>query len=133
MADDGYGSRPRPRWKTLLVVAVGSSGLLGLLAVLYLVGGLDGSTPSLGPKNYSTHVECQVNSAGSQGTVTISGTITGDATRYSVTVEVVDAASHQRIGLQTFEVRGTNAFEGTTAAQAPIGPAGIECKITKVV
>lgn len=115
-----------------MVLAVALPVLLGLLAVLYLVGALDGTTRSLGPKNYSAHVECQVNSAGSQGTVTVSGTITGDATRYSVTVEVLDAASHQRIGLQTFEVRGTNAFEGTTEAQAPIGPSGIECKITKV-
>ncbi|MEV4007250.1 hypothetical protein [Actinomadura sp. NPDC049753] len=132
MADDEYGSRPRPRRKTFLILALGVPGLLGLLAALYSTGALDGNTPSLGPKNYSAHVECQVNSAGSQGTVTVSGTITGDATRYSVTVEVLDTASHQRIGSQTFEVRGTNTFEGTTAAQAPIGPAGIECKITKV-
>ncbi|MGI5205092.1 hypothetical protein ACQEU6_26385 [Spirillospora sp. CA-108201] len=132
MADDDHGSRPRPRRKTLVILALGVPGLLGLLAALYSIGALEGSTPSLGPKNYSTHVECQVNAAGSQGTVTISGTITGDATSYSVTVEVLDAASHQRIGLQTFQVRGTNTFGGTTAAQAPIGSAGIECKITKV-
>ncbi|WP_344957192.1 hypothetical protein [Actinomadura miaoliensis] len=132
MANDEYGSRPRPRWKTYLTVALGLSGFLGLLAVLYLISTPGGSTPSLGPKSYSTNVECQVNTTGSQGTVTINGTITGDATSYSVTVEVLDAASHQRIGLQTFEVRGTNTFGGTTAAQAPIGPAGIECKITKV-
>ncbi|NDU76415.1 hypothetical protein GWI34_27860 [Actinomadura sp. DSM 109109] len=132
LAGDDYGSRSRPKRKTFMVLAVALPVLLGLLVVLYLVGALDGTTRSLGPKNYSARVECQVNSAGSQGTVTVSGTITGDATRYSVTVEVLDAASHQRIGLQTFEVRGTNTFEGTTAAQAPIGPAGIECKITKV-
>jgi hypothetical protein len=56
----------------------------------------------------------------------------GDAKSYSVTVEVVDAASRQRIGIQTFEVRGTTTFGGTTAAQAPIGSAGNECEITKV-
>lgn len=115
-----------------MIFALGLAGVLGLFAVLYLIGGQGGSPQSLGPKSYSTHVECQVNTAGSQGTVTISGTITGNATRYSVTVEVLDAASHQRIGLQTFEVRGSRTFGGTTAAQAPIGPAGIECKITKV-
>ncbi|KAB2389989.1 hypothetical protein [Actinomadura montaniterrae] len=132
MADDDYGSRPRPRRKTFLIVALAVAGLAGVLAVLYLTGARGASTQSLGPKNYSTHVECQVNSTGSQGTVTISGTITGNATRYAVTVEVLDAASRQRIGLQTFDVRGTKAFAGTTPAQAPIGPAGIECKIVKV-
>ncbi|GAA0269694.1 hypothetical protein GCM10009527_077430 [Actinomadura nitritigenes] len=132
MANDEYGSRPRRRRKAYLIIALGAAGLLGLLAVLYVSGAPGGGTASLGPKNYSTHVECEVNTTGSQGTVTISGTITGNATRYAVTVEVSDAASHQRIGLQTFEVRGTNTFGGTTAAQAPIGPAGIECKITKV-
>jgi hypothetical protein len=132
MADDGYGSRPRPRRKAFLIVALVSLGILGLLAVLYLTGTSAGSTQSIGPKSYSTHVECQVNSSGSQGTVTISGTITGNATKYSVTVEVLDAASRRRIGLQTFEVQGTKNFAGTTAAQAPIGPAGIECKIVKV-
>ncbi|MBO2458907.1 hypothetical protein [Actinomadura violacea] len=133
MADDDYGPRRRPRWKTFLFIALGSAGLLGLLAVLYLTGAQKGSAQSsLGPKSYSTHVECQVNTTGSKSTVTISGTITGNATRYSVTVEVLDAASRQRIGLQTFEVQGTNAFRGTTAAQAPIGHGGIECKITKV-
>lgn len=132
MADDDYGSRPRSRRKTYLIIALGVPGLLGLLAVLHLIGAPGGSTPSFGPKSYSTHVDCQVNTTGSQGTVTISGTITGDATSYSVTVEVLDAASHQRIGRQTFEVRGTRTFGGTTAAQAPIGPAGIECKIAKV-
>ncbi|HEU5023411.1 MAG TPA: hypothetical protein VFV01_00680 [Spirillospora sp.] len=132
MANDDYGSRSRPRWKTYLIVALALAGLLGLLAVLYLTGAPGASSQSIGPKDYSAHVECQVNSTGSQGTVTISGTITGNATRYSVTVEVLDAASHQRIGLQTFDVQGTKAFEGTTAAQAPIGPAGIECKIVKV-
>ncbi|MBC6462072.1 hypothetical protein [Actinomadura sp. HBU206391] len=112
---------------------MGVLGLLGLLAVLSLIGGPGGSASSPASKSYRTNVDCQVNTVGSQGTVTISGTITGDATRYSVTVEVLDAASQQRIGVQTFEVRGTTTFGGTTGAQAPIGPAGIECKIAKVV
>jgi hypothetical protein len=132
MANDEHGSPPRPKRKTYLLVALGVLGFLGLLAVLSLVGVPRGSTSSLDPKNYRTNVDCQVNTVGSQGTVTINGTITGDATRYSVTVEVLDAASKQRIGVQTFEVRGTTTFGGTTAAQAPIGAAGIECKITKV-
>ncbi|GGT72233.1 hypothetical protein GCM10010177_32730 [Actinomadura citrea] len=132
MADDDHGSRPRPRRKTFLIFSLGVPGLLGLLAALYSIGALGGNTSSPGPKSYSTQVECRVNTSGSQGTVTISGTIRGDAKSYTVTVEVMDAASHQRVGLQTFEVRGTNTFEGTTAAQAPIGSAGIECKITKV-
>ncbi|MFD0850980.1 hypothetical protein ACFQ07_01975 [Actinomadura adrarensis] len=132
MANERYGSGPRPRRKTYMIIALGLPGLLGLLAVLYMVGGPGGSAPTLGAKNYSVNVDCRVNTSGSQGTVTISGTITGDASRYSVTVEVLDAASQQRIGLQTFEVRGTTTFGGTSAAQAPIGPAGIECKIAKV-
>ncbi len=73
-----------------------------------------------------------MSTVGSQGTVTINGTITGDAKSYTVTVDVFDAASQQRIGGQTFEVRGTTTFGGTTPAQAPIGPAGINCKITNV-
>jgi hypothetical protein len=132
MANDGYGSPPRPRRKRHLIIALGVLGFLGLLAVLSLVGVPGGNTSSFGPKNYRTNVDCEVNTSGSKGTVTINGTITGDSARYSVTVEVVDAASRQRIGIQTFEVRGTTTFEGTTAAQAPIGPAGIDCKITKV-
>ncbi|MFD0689680.1 hypothetical protein [Actinomadura fibrosa] len=132
MAGDDHGSRRRPRWKTYLIVALGSALLLGVLAVLYLDGGRGGSAPSLGAKSYRADVDCQVNTSGSQGTVTINGTITGDATRYSVTVEVVDAASDRRIGRRTFEVRGANTFGGTTAAQAPIGSGGINCKIVKV-
>ncbi|MDL4820866.1 hypothetical protein [Actinomadura opuntiae] len=132
MANDEYGSRPRPRRKTFLIVTLGLAGLVGLLAVLYLTGAQGGSTSSLGPKSYNAHVACQVNTTGSQGTVTINGTITGGATSYSVTVEVLDKASHQQIGLQTFKVQGSDTFEGTTTAQAPIGPAGIECKIVKV-
>lgn len=128
MANDEYGSPPRPRRKTYLIIALGVLGFLGLLAVLSLIG-VPGASTS---KSYRTSVDCQVNTVGSQGTVSISGTITGDATSYSVTVEVLDAASQQRIGVQTFEVRGTTTFGGTTAAQAPIGPAGIECKIAKL-
>ncbi|MCO6009118.1 hypothetical protein NE236_29500 [Actinoallomurus purpureus] len=132
MANDEYGSPPHPRRKTYMIIALGVLGFLGLFAVLSLIGVPGGSAPSLGPKSYRTNVDCQVNTVGSQGTVTISGTITGDATSYSVTVEVLDAASHQRIGVQTFEVRGTTSFGGNTAAQVPVGPAGIECKIAKV-
>jgi hypothetical protein len=115
-----------------MITVLGVLGFLGLVAVLFLIGLPGGSAPSLGPKSYRTNVDCAVNTIGSQGTVTISGTITGEATSYSVTVEVLDAASKQRIGVQVFEVRGTTTFGGTTAAQAPIGPAGIECKIAKV-
>jgi hypothetical protein len=132
MVNDEYGPPPRAKRKTHLIAVLGVLGFLGLLAVLFFVGVPGGGTPSLGPKNYRANVDCQVNTSGSQGTVTISGTIAGDAAGYSVTVEVVDAASRQRIGIQTFEVRGTTHFGGTTAAQVPIGPAGIECKIAKV-
>ncbi len=131
MANDEYGS-PRRRRKTQMIIAIGVLAFLGIFAVLYLTGVRGEGSPSLDSKSYSTNVDCQVNTVGSQGTVTISGTITGDATSYSVTVDVLDAASQQRIGGQTFEVRGTTTFGGTTAAQAPIGPAGIDCKITKV-
>lgn len=132
MANEEYGSPRRPRRKTQMIVALVVLAFLGVVAVLYLTGAPEGVGPSLDSKNYSTNVDCQVNTVGSQGTVTISGTITGDATSYSVTVDVLDAATQQRIGGQTFEVRGTTTFGGTTAAQAPIGPAGIDCKITKV-
>lgn len=115
-----------------MMVALGVLAFLGFFAVLYLIGSPGAGAPSLGPTNYSTNVDCQVNTVGSQGTVTINGTITGDASSYSVTVDVLDAASQQRIGGQTFEVRGTTTFGGTTTAEAPIGPAGIECKIAKV-
>jgi hypothetical protein len=126
MADEEYGSPRRRRRKTQMIVALGVVAFLGVFAVLYKVG-VPGSA-----KSYSTNVDCQVNTVGSQGTVTINGTISGDATSYSVTVDVLDAASQQRIGGQTFEVRGTTTFGGTTPAEAPIGPAGIECKIAKV-
>jgi flagellar basal body-associated protein FliL len=128
MANDG--SPPRPKRKTYLIIAVCVLGALGLGVVLFLVGAPAKSAP--GSKSYRTNVDCQVNTVGSQSTVTINGTIIGDAASYSVTVEVVDAASHQRIGVQTFEVRGTTSFGGKTAAQVPAGPAGIECRIAKV-
>ncbi|MFB4318397.1 hypothetical protein [Actinomadura sp. 21ATH] len=131
MAGDEYGSRPRSKHRKP-IITLALAGLLGLLAFLYMNGVPGGGAPSLGTKNYSTSVDCQVNTTGSQGTVTINGTITGDSTKYTITVEVLDAASDQRIGSQTFEVRNTKSFGGTTAAQAPIGPAGIECKIVKV-
>jgi hypothetical protein len=132
MANEEYGSLRRRRRKTQMIIAFGVLAFLAVFAVLYLISVRGGSTPSLDSKSYKTNVNCQVNTVGSQGTVTISGTISGDATNYSVTVEVLDAASHQRIGGQTFEVRGTTTFGGITPAQAPIGPAGIECKIAKV-
>lgn len=131
-ANDGYGSPRRPMRKTRLIVGLGVLACLVLFTVLYLIGVPGGSTPVLDSKSYSTNVDCQVNTVGSQSTITISGTISGDATSYSVTVDVFDAASRQRIGGQTFEVRGTTTFGGTTAAQAPAGPAGIECKIANV-
>ncbi|CNF00290.1 Uncharacterised protein [Mycobacterium tuberculosis] len=46
---------------------------------------------------------------------------------------MLDAASKQRIGEVTFDVRDTATFGGTTAAQAPVGPKGIDCRIAKVV
>jgi hypothetical protein len=115
-----------------MIIAVGVLGFLGLVAVLFLIGAPARSAPSLGSKSYRTNVDCQVNTVGSRSTVTISGTIIGDATNYSVTVDVLDAGSHQRISVQTFEVRGTTSFGGNTAARVPVGPAGIECKIAKV-
>jgi hypothetical protein len=116
-----------------MIIALVVLAFLGLVAALYYKGAPAGiSAPSLDTKTYSTSVDCQVNTVGSQGTVTITGTITGDAPSYLVTVEVLDGASQERIGGQTFEVRGTTTFGGTTPAEAPIGPAGIDCKITQV-
>jgi hypothetical protein len=132
LANDGYGSPQRPQRKTPLIIVLIVLAFVGVVAVLYKTGVPGGVGPSLDSKNYSTNVDCQVNTVGSQGTVTINGTITGDAASYTVAVDVFDASSQQRIGGQTFEVRGTTTFGGTTAAQAPIGPAGIDCKITKV-
>ncbi|WP_345362619.1 hypothetical protein [Actinoallomurus liliacearum] len=50
-----------------------------------------------------------------------------------MTVEVLDTVTKQRLAVQTFEVRGTTTFGGTTPAQAPVGLAGIECRIAKVL
>ncbi|MEU4603287.1 hypothetical protein AB0F43_09930 [Kribbella sp. NPDC023972] len=132
MANDGYGPPRRPWRKAQMVIAFGVLACLGVAAVRYVIGAQGGDAPVLDTKSYKTSVDCQVNTVGSQGTVTISGTISGDSRSYSVTVEVLDGASQQRIGGQTFEVRDTTTFGGTTPAEAPIGPAGIECKITKV-
>ncbi len=115
-----------------MIIGLVVVGFVGLCAVLYFTGASVGGAPGLGPTNYSTSVNCEVNTVGAQGTVTISGTITGDASSYLVTVDVLDQASQQRIGGQTFEVRDTTTFEGTTAAEATIGPEGIDCKISKV-
>ncbi|TCC52221.1 hypothetical protein E0H75_00020 [Kribbella capetownensis] len=127
LANDDYGSQSRSR-RIRMFIGFGLVALMGVAVVLYLTGVVGGGAL----KSYKTSVDCQVNTVGSQGTVTINGTISGDATSYSVTVEVLDATSQQRIGGQTFEVRGTTTFGGTTPAEAPIGAAGIECKIVKV-
>ncbi|GAA4614310.1 hypothetical protein GCM10023195_62390 [Actinoallomurus liliacearum] len=60
-------------------------------------------------------------------------TISGDSSHFTVTVEVLDTVTKQRLAVQTFEVRGTTTFGGTTPAQAPVGLAGIECRIAKVL
>ncbi|GAA0934370.1 hypothetical protein GCM10009554_20310 [Kribbella koreensis] len=134
MAGDDYGSPQRPRRKTGLIITLAVLAVLIVAAALYDRAGPAGtSAPSVGGKSYQTSVNCQVNTVGSQGTVTITGTITGDASSYSVTVEVLDAATQAQIGTQTFEVQGTTTFTGTTPALLPIGPAGIDCKITQVV
>lgn len=123
---DDHGSRRRRTHKIIGLVVL---AFFGVVAVVYAVDALGGNVP----KNYRTSVDCQVDTVGSQSTVTINGTIYGDATNYSVTVEVLDAASQQKIGGQTFEVRGETTFGGTALAQAPVGTAGIECKVSKVV
>ncbi|MFI5710704.1 hypothetical protein [Kribbella sp. NPDC051620] len=133
MADDRYGSPRQPRRKTGMIITVVVLAFLALVTALYLKAGpTAGGTPPLDTKSYQTNVNCQANTVGSQGTVTITGTITGDASSYSVTVEVLDKATQQRIGGQTFEVQGTTSFTGTTPTESPFGPAGIDCKITKV-
>jgi hypothetical protein len=129
MANDSYGSPHRSRRKTPLIIGLIVVAFAGVVALLHYTGAAEGLGPG---KSYSTNVDCQANTVGTQGTVTINGTITGDAASYSVTVEVLDAATQQLMSTQTFEVRGTTTFGGTTAAQAPIGPAGIDCKITNV-
>jgi hypothetical protein len=124
---EGFDPLASTKRRTGLIVGVIVVAVVGVVAGLKFAG-----VPVGVPKNYSANVDCRVNTVGDQGTVTISGTITGDAASYVVTVDVLDAASQQRIGGQTFEVRGTTTFEGTTPAQAPIGSAGIGCKIVKV-
>ncbi|MFK4084005.1 hypothetical protein ACI2LF_07850 [Kribbella sp. NPDC020789] len=124
---EGFDPLASTKRKTGLVV-----GLI-VVAAVGVVAGLKFAGVSIGaPTNYSANVDCRVNTVGNQGTVTITGTITGDSPSYTVTVDVLDASSQQRIGGQTFEVRGTNTFGGTTPAQAGIGSAGIDCKIVKV-
>ncbi|MFC5751570.1 hypothetical protein [Actinomadura rugatobispora] len=135
LAQDPYGRGGRRRNKKALIIAAVIMGVTGLIAVLgLLVPALSGEgTPRLGSKSYDAQVDCQVNTVGGAGTVTISGTIKGDSSRFKVTVEVLDAATKQRIGERTFDVRDTTTFSGATAAQASVGPAGIECRIAKVV
>lgn len=135
LAQDPYGGGGRGTNKKALIIAaviIGASGLLAVLAFLDPTLSGEG-TPKVGPKSYSTQVECQVRTVDGVGTVTISGTITGDASRYKVTVEVLDAETKQRIGEATYDVRGTTTFGGTTPAQTPVGSSGIECRITKVI
>lgn len=135
LAQDPYGRGGRGTNKKALIVAAVIMGVTGLIAVLgFLVPTLSGKgTPQVGSKSYNAQVDCQVNTVGGAGTVTISGTITGDSSRFKVTVEVLDAATKQRISEATFDVRGTTTFGGTTPAQASVGPAGIECRIAKVL
>lgn len=135
LAQDPYGRGGRRRKKRASVIGAVVMGAVGLIVVLgLLVPALSGEgTPRLGSKTYDAQVECQVSTVGGVGTVTISGTIEGDASRYKVTVEVLDAASKQRLAERTFDVRGTRTFSGTTAAQGPVGQAGIECQITNVI
>ncbi|GAA3946006.1 hypothetical protein GCM10023085_30170 [Actinomadura viridis] len=135
LADDRYGrGGPRKPRKTLIIALV-LSGAVALLVVLrLLVPGLFGEgVPQLGHKTYTARADCQMSTSGNSGTVTINGTISGDSSRFTVTVEVLDAATKQRLAEQTFEVRDTTTFGGTTAVQASAGPDGIECRIAKVV
>ncbi|MFD0899468.1 hypothetical protein [Actinomadura sediminis] len=135
LAQDPHGRGGRRRSTRALIIATIILSVTGLIVVLGLLGPARSGeeTPRLGAKSYDVQVDCQVNTAGGTGTVTISGTIKGDSSRFKVTVEVLDAATKERIGQRTFDVRDTTTFSGTTAAQAPVGPAGIECRITKVV
>ncbi|MFI6517883.1 hypothetical protein ACIBF1_20170 [Spirillospora sp. NPDC050679] len=135
LARDPHGPGDRRRHRKALLIAVLVPGVIGLLFLLRLLApGLFGEdAPRLGHRNYSAKVNCQVESSGGVGTVTISGTVKGDSSRFKVTVEVLDAATKQRIGGRTFDVRDTTAFSGTTPAQAPAGPEGIECRIVEVL
>ncbi|MQY07182.1 hypothetical protein [Actinomadura macrotermitis] len=132
LAQDPHGPGGRQRHRKALLIAVIVAGAVGLLYLL--VPALTGKdTPRLGHRTYNAQVSCQVETTGGVGTVTIDGTIKGDSNRFQVTVEVLDAATKQRIGERTFDVRDTTTFSGTTPAQTPPGPAGIDCRITKVV
>ncbi len=119
LAQDPYGQGGRGTNKKALIIAAVIMGVTGLIVVLgFLVPTLSGEgTPQVGSKNYNAQVECRVNTVGGAGTVTISGTITGDSSRFKVTVEVLDAATKQRIGEATFDVRDTTTFSGTTATR----------------
>ncbi|GAA0366171.1 hypothetical protein NE235_02555 [Actinoallomurus spadix] len=135
LADDRPGmGGPRKGRKALIAVLV-IVGAIALFVVLrpFAPGLGEQGGPKLGHRTYNAKVGCQVDSSGDSGTVTIDGTISGDAPHFTVTVEVLDAATKQRLAVRTFEVRGTTKFGGTTPAQAPLGPAGIECRISKVV
>ncbi|MGI5166253.1 hypothetical protein ACQEU3_18025 [Spirillospora sp. CA-253888] len=135
LAHDPHGPTGRRRHRKALLIAVLVPGVIGLLFLLRtLAPGLFGEdAPRLGHRTYNAQVNCQVDSGGGAGTVTINGTVKGDSSRFKVTVEVLDAATGQRIGQRTFDVRDTTTFSGTTPAEAAAGPAGIECRITEVV
>ncbi|MGK5552412.1 hypothetical protein ACSNOI_12440 [Actinomadura kijaniata] len=131
LAHDPHGRDGRKRNRRALVIAV---AVPSLIALVTLVPALTGKgAPRPGGRTYNARVNCQVNTVNGTGTVSINGTVEGDSSRFQVTVEVLDAATGRRIGQQTFDVRDTKAFSGTTRAQAPPGPAGIECRIAKVV
>ncbi|MEV5754904.1 hypothetical protein AB0L00_44485 [Actinoallomurus sp. NPDC052308] len=135
LADDRPGrGGPRKRRKALIAVLV-LSGAIALFVVLRLLvpGSFEQGGPRLGHRTYNAKVDCQAQTSGDSATVTIGGTISGDSPHFTVTVEVLDTATKQRLAVQTFEVRGTTTFGGTTPAQAPVGPAGIDCRIAKVL
>ncbi|MFC9970263.1 hypothetical protein ACFVH6_05100 [Spirillospora sp. NPDC127200] len=135
LARDPHGPGDRRRHRKALLIAVLVPGVIGLLFLMrQLAPGLFGEdAPRLGHRNYNAKVNCQVETGGGVGTVTINGTITGDSSRFKVKVEVLDAATKQRIGERTFDVRDTTTFSGTTEAQAPAGPEGIDCRIVEVI
>ncbi|WP_067817348.1 hypothetical protein [Actinomadura kijaniata] len=131
LSHDPHGRDGRRRNRRALLIAVAVPSLIALVA---LVPALTGEGPPRpGGRTYNAQVDCQVNTVNGAGTVSVNGTIEGDSSRYQVTVEVLDAATRQSIGQQTFDVRDTRTFGGSTPARTPPGPAGIECRITKVV
>ncbi|RSN64515.1 MULTISPECIES: hypothetical protein [Actinomadura] len=135
LAQDPHGPGGRRRPKSSSIIGAAIIGVVALTAVLgLLVPALSGEgVPRLGSKSYEAEVDCQVSTAGGIGMVTINGTIEGDASRYKVTVEVLDAETKQRIAEQTFDVRDTATFGGTTPSRISASPTGIECRITKVL